>query len=120
MSSPLHYVLDGIHCEPHFFTVPLDHQHPDEEATLTLFAPSAARTSWMMTCPGCSICRGPGLWRSSPDRRWRLDQAGLQEFRVLLLDQRGTGHSTPISADALARMTPVSRRTTSAIFAPTA
>lgn len=37
MSSPLRYVLDGIHCEPRFFTVPLDHQRPDDEETLTLF-----------------------------------------------------------------------------------
>ena len=74
----------------------------------------------MMTCPGCSICKGAGLWRSSPDRRWRLDQRALQEFRVLLLDQRGTGHSTPISADALAGMTPSEQADYLGHFAPTA
>ncbi|MCR6556090.1 alpha/beta hydrolase, partial [Aeromonas sp. CPF2-S1] len=108
MSSPLHYVLDGIHCEPHFFTVPLDHQHPDEEATLTLFGRTLCRKDkldddlpWLLYLQG-----GPGFGAPRPTADGGWIKRALQEFRVLLLDQRGTGHSTPISADALAGMTP--------------
>jgi pimeloyl-ACP methyl ester carboxylesterase len=107
MSSPLHYALDGIHCEPHFFTVPLDHQQPDDEETLTLFGRTLCRQDrlddelpWLLFLQG-----GPGFGAPRPtgDSGW-LKRA-LQEFRVLLLDQRGTGHSAPISADALAQLT---------------
>ena len=42
MNSPLSYVLDGIHCEPHFFTVPLDHDEPDGDS-ITLFARTLCR-----------------------------------------------------------------------------
>ncbi|QYH29285.1 alpha/beta hydrolase [Aeromonas salmonicida subsp. masoucida] len=105
MSSPLRYVLDGIHCEPHFFTVPLDHQQPDDEETLILFGRTLCRQDrlheelpWLLFLQG-----GPGFGAPRPTANSGWLKRALQEFRVLLLDQRGTGHSTPISADALAQ-----------------
>ncbi len=104
MSSPLRYVLDGIHCEPRF-TVPLDHQQPDDEETLTLFGrTSVARTGCTTICPGCCSCRvGPALVPAS-DRRQRLDQGALQEFRAAARSARHRPPS-PISAEALAQLT---------------
>ena len=108
MSSPLHYVLDGIHCEPHFFTVPLDHQKPDDEESITLFGRTLCRQDrlddelpWLLYLQG-----GPGFGAPRPTASGGWIKRALQEFRVLLLDQRGTGHSTPISAEALAGLTP--------------
>ncbi|MFM7969413.1 alpha/beta fold hydrolase [Aeromonas sp. A-5] len=107
MNSPLRYVLDGIHCEPHFFTVPLDHDDPDGDS-ITLFARTLCRKDklddklpWLLFLQG-----GPGFGAPRPTANSGWLKRALQEFRVLLLDQRGTGMSSPISADALAKMTP--------------
>ncbi len=107
--QPLHYVLDGIHCEPHFFTVPLTTRQPDDEKSITLFGRTLCRQDklddelpWLLYLQGCrALAR-----RARPPSGGWIKRA-LQEFRVLLLDQRGTGHSTPINAEALAGLTPV-------------
>ena len=56
-------------------------------------------------CRGCSFCKaGP----ASAHRDRRSCRAGseraTQEYRVLLLDQRGTERSTPVLAQTLARL----------------
>ena len=55
----------------------------------------------MTTFPGsCSSKVGPGLRprvRSRPSSPTWLERA-LEDYRVLLLDQRGTGRSTPVGA----------------------
>ncbi|MBW3762808.1 alpha/beta hydrolase [Aeromonas jandaei] len=107
MSSPLHYVLDGVHCEPHFFTVPLDHDDPDGES-LTLFARTLCRKDrlddkfpWLLFLQG-----GPGFGAPRPSANSGWLKRALEEFRVVLLDQRGTGMSSPIHSHTLAKMTP--------------
>lgn len=107
MNSPLRYVLDGIHCEPHFFTVPLDHDEPDGDS-LTLFARTLCRKDkldeklpWLLFLQG-----GPGFGAPRPTAHSGWLKRALQEFRVLLLDQRGTGMSSPIHGQTLANMTP--------------
>ena len=86
------------------FTVPLDHDRPDGEQ-IEVFARevvAAGRASadlpWLVFLQG-----GPGFGAPRPVGRdtW-LDRA-LRDFRVLLLDQRGTGRSTPASRQTLAR-----------------
>ena len=86
-------VLDGIHCEPHFFTVPLDHQRPDDEKSITLFGRTLCRQDrlddelpWLLYLQG-----GPGFGAPRPTASGGWIKRALQEFRVLLLDQRGTG-----------------------------
>ena len=104
MSSPLRYVLDGIHCEPRFFTVPSTTsdrmtRRPSPCSVHPLSPGPAARRSALAAVPA-------GWARLCPSRPpTALDKRALQEFRVLLLDQRGTGHSSPISAEALAQLT---------------
>jgi pimeloyl-ACP methyl ester carboxylesterase len=83
----------------HEFGVPLDHASP-ERGKLTVFArevvaPDRERDElpWLVFFQG-----GPGSESPRPlqlvDKTW-LARA-LQDYRVLLLDQRGTGRSTPV------------------------
>jgi pimeloyl-ACP methyl ester carboxylesterase len=86
------------------FTVPLDHAKPAGEQ-IEVFAREviasgngAQRLPWLVFLQG-----GPGFGAPRPVGResW-LDRA-LRDFRVLLLDQRGTGRSTPATRQTLAR-----------------
>jgi len=88
----------------HTFAVPLDHDRPDGEQ-IEVFARevvaadrSPAGLPWLLFLQG-----GPGFGAQRPHGRdgW-LDRA-LADYRVLLLDQRGTGRSTPASRQTLAR-----------------
>jgi pimeloyl-ACP methyl ester carboxylesterase len=82
----------------HEFAVPLDHARPDGER-ITVFArevadPDGRDRPFLVYLQG-----GPGFEAPRPTRHpsspaW-LDRA-LKDFRVLMLDQRGTGRSTPI------------------------
>ena len=90
-----------------FFSVPLDHQRPDGEQ-IEVFAREVvavdkadADLPWLLFLQG-----GPGLRAQRPESReaW-LDRA-LNDYRVLLLDQRGTGRSSPANRRTLARLGP--------------
>ena len=68
---------------------------------------SSPSTRPTRTCPGCCSCRAvPGSGRSArrAGKAW-LDRA-LNDYRVLLLDQRGTGRSSPVNRQTLARFGP--------------
>jgi pimeloyl-ACP methyl ester carboxylesterase len=91
----------------HTFTVPLDHHRPGGEQ-IEVFAREVAAAGrsdggaglpWLVYLQG-----GPGFGSPRPFGResW-LDRA-LDDYRVLLLDQRGTGRSTPASRHTLARL----------------
>ena len=93
------YTLRGLVLEDHELRVPLDHADPlgDE---ITIFAREVAEPDgrdkpfllYLEGGPGFEALRPTGSPRSPG---W-LDRA-LKEFRVLLLDQRGTGRSTPVT-----------------------
>jgi pimeloyl-ACP methyl ester carboxylesterase len=83
----------------HEFDVPLDHANP-ERGKLTVFAREVVMPDrehdelpWLVYFQG-----GPGSESPRPlqlvDKTW-LARA-LEDYRVLLLDQRGTGRSTPV------------------------
>ena len=89
----------------HVFAVPLDHGRPDGEQ-IEVFAREVvaagkadADLPWLLFLQG-----GPGSAAPRPEGResW-LDRA-LNDYRVLLLDQRGTGRSSPASRQSLARL----------------
>jgi pimeloyl-ACP methyl ester carboxylesterase len=91
----------------HVFGVPLDHLRPDGEL-IEVYAREVVASSkadadlpWLLFLQG-----GPGSAAPRPQGRdsW-LDRA-LQDFRVLLLDQRGTGRSSPVNRKTLARLDP--------------
>ena len=82
----------------HEFDVPLDHASP-ERGKLTVFArevvsPEASATS----CRGSSSSRAAraASRRGRSARRQAWLARAVEDYRVLLLDQRGTGRSTPV------------------------
>jgi len=94
----------GLTTQPHNFTVPLDYAKPNGE-TIRIFGREVVATSrendvlpWLVFLQG-----GPGFGSPRPvgNEGW-LKQV-LKEYRVLLLDQRGTGLSTPVTHPTMAR-----------------
>jgi pimeloyl-ACP methyl ester carboxylesterase len=88
----------GLVLVEHEFEIPLDHARPDGE-TITVFArevadPDGRDRPFLVFFQG-----GPGHEGARPTRHpsssgW-MDRA-LRDYRVLMLDQRGTGRSTPV------------------------
>ena len=99
------YRQPGIVLTDHTITVPLDHTGTrGEQITVyvrevTAAAKSASGLPWLLYLQG-----GPGHRAPRPAGRetW-LDRA-LDHYRVLLMDQRGTGRSTPANRQTLARL----------------
>jgi len=90
-----------------FFGVPLDHQRPDGEQ-IEVFAreivaggKADADLPWLLFLQG-----GPGFAAQRPEGRESWLSRALEDYRVLLLDQRGTGRSSPASRQTLARLGP--------------
>jgi pimeloyl-ACP methyl ester carboxylesterase len=88
----------GLRLVEHEFSVPLDHDSLGSER-ITLFAREVADLDGLDRPLLLFLQGGPGHEAARPTRNppapgW-LDRA-LQDFRVLMLDQRGTGRSTPI------------------------
>lgn len=79
--------------------VPLDHSRPDGPQitvfTRELAAPDGADRPYLLYLQG-----GPGheaTRPTSPPTGWM--KRAVQDYRVLLLDQRGTGRSTPVGSE---------------------
>lgn len=90
----------------HQFELPLDYTNP-QGAVISVFArevsdvdSDTADRPWLVYFQG-----GPGFPSPRPDSRTGWLKRALQQYRVLLLDQRGTGNSTVISHQTLAPMT---------------
>ncbi len=97
--------FEGMRVTEHRFAVPLDHARPGSEE-ITVFARSVAaegrendRLPWLVFLQG-----GPGSPAPRPMTRSGWIDRALEEYRVLLLDQRGTGCSTPATFQSLARL----------------
>jgi pimeloyl-ACP methyl ester carboxylesterase len=88
----------GLVLTEHEFSVPLDHGRPDGER-ITVFAREVADPDGLDRPFLVFLQGGPGSEAPRPTRvptaPFWLDRA-LSEFRVLMLDQRGTGRSTPV------------------------
>jgi pimeloyl-ACP methyl ester carboxylesterase len=94
------YRPPGLVLTEHEFAIPLDHSAPDGER-ITVFAREVAEADGTDRPFLVFLQGGPGFEASRPTRHpsgpaW-LDRA-LSEFRVLMLDQRGTGRSSPVDA----------------------
>jgi len=94
----MRYSAPGVVLTEREHTVPLDHAKPDG-ATITVFtremaAPDGADRPYLLFLQG-----GPGFEATrptSPPTGWM--KRALLDYRVLLLDQRGTGRSTPVGS----------------------
>ncbi|MEM3627008.1 MAG: alpha/beta fold hydrolase [Candidatus Bathyarchaeia archaeon] len=96
--------LPGMILTDHEFTVPLNYARPNGE-TISVFAREVVAAEkekqdlpWLVFFQG-----GPGFGAPRPEEKSGWLKRALQEYRVLLLDQRGTGRSTPINHQMLAR-----------------
>ena len=94
------HAMPGLVVVEHEFSVPLDHAAPGGGADHRLCPggrdPDGRDRPFLVFLQG-----GPGR-SAAPDAATRRARAGsaraLKDFRVLLLDQRGTGRSTPVGA----------------------
>lgn len=96
------YRQPGAVLTDRLFTVPLDHARPDGEQIevygreVVSSEPGGAERPWLLYLEG-----GPGFGaRRFVGRELWLGRA-LEDYRVLLLDQRGTGRSTPANRQTL-------------------
>jgi pimeloyl-ACP methyl ester carboxylesterase len=87
----------------HVFAVPLDHGAPGGER-IEVFAREVAAAGktgadlpWLLFLQG-----GPGFGGPRLSGRASWLKVALENYRVLLLDQRGTGRSTPVTRHSLA------------------
>ncbi|MEY2440614.1 MAG: hypothetical protein QOJ46_40 [bacterium] len=95
---PVAVTTSGLRIVEHEFSVPLDHARPGGER-ITVFAREVADPDGLDRPLLVFLQGGPGHEAARPTRNpsgpgW-LDRA-LRDFRVLMLDQRGTGRSTPV------------------------
>jgi pimeloyl-ACP methyl ester carboxylesterase len=99
------YRQPGVVLTDHVFGVPLDHARPEGEQIEVFAREVVARASESAGLPWLVFFQGgPGFAALRPVGRdtW-LDRA-LRDYRVLLLDQRGTGRSTPANRQTLASL----------------
>lgn len=96
------YRQPGVVLTDRRFTVPLDHDNPSGE-TIGLYAREvvASRRAhedlpWLVYLQG-----GPGFGANRFVGKPAWLGRALEDYRVLLLDQRGTGHSTPANRQTL-------------------
>ena len=78
----------------HTFDLPLDHDRPDGER-ITVYAREVTTDPdrpWLLYLNG-----GPGFPAARPLGHEGWLRRALADYRVLLLDQRGTGRSTPVT-----------------------
>ncbi|WP_391091539.1 alpha/beta fold hydrolase [Vibrio sp. NH-UV-68] len=95
----------GVTYTPHYFDVPLDYAD-SSKGTLSIFARALSLTSdgestkpWLVYFQG-----GPGFPSPRQNGHNGWIKRALQQYRVLLLDQRGTGNSSVINHQTLAHL----------------
>ncbi|MHA7155558.1 alpha/beta fold hydrolase [Arthrobacter sp. TMN-50] len=99
------HLMHGARTTGHHFTVPLNHAEPGGE-TITVFAreysspdyddDATAALPWLLFLQG-----GPGGRGSRVTQLGGWMKAAARHFRILMLDQRGSGLSTPADAATL-------------------
>ncbi|PGH04654.1 hypothetical protein AJ80_08488 [Polytolypa hystricis UAMH7299] len=109
VSKRLHYVPGRLAVTELFFDVPVDHSRPDG-ASLRLFGRSVRRREYPSVDPEKEdkptpylvyLQGGPGSGCSPPQELSWVGTMLDKGYQVLLLDQRGTGQSSPITAATL-------------------
>src|SRR5215470_8119657 len=98
--------LPGLVITNHEYLVPLDHLKPNADK-IKVFAREIVAAElqtnrdlpWLVFFQG-----GPGFPSPRPDTKSGWLKRAVKDYRVLLLDQRGTGLSTPVTFQTLAHM----------------
>ena len=96
-------MASGIRTADHVFTVPLRHDRPGGEQIEVYGREVTADESlpWLLFLQGGPGHRSPRPLPAALATGW-ISRA-LKDYRVLLLDQRGTGRSTPATRQTLPR-----------------
>lgn len=98
------YTMPGIHVRDHEVPVPLDWSDDRGGASLTLFVRELVdpvRRDEDLPCL-LYLQGGPGGKSPRPVERSGWIAQALRRWRVVLLDQRGTGRSTPVEGERIA------------------
>lgn len=114
VSQKSHIVPGPLRITEHLFKVPLDYDDPEGE-TITLFGRSATNYEVPIVATDGEdesaplpymvfLAGGPGFGNPEPQNH-ALTQTALERgYQLLLLDHRGTGHSTPVSTKMLEQL----------------
>ncbi|MEZ9822263.1 alpha/beta fold hydrolase [Shewanella sp. 10N.286.45.A1] len=95
----------GMVAHKHTFTLPLDYQQPNGESINVFARELVSPENQDKQLPFIVFFQGgPGFGAVRPAATGGWIKRALQEFRVLLLDQRGTGLSTPVSSASLSHL----------------
>jgi pimeloyl-ACP methyl ester carboxylesterase len=93
----------GMHLTSLQFSVPLDWNSPDPGETINLFVRKVNAVGnegknlpYLLYLQG-----GPGFQSPRPEGRYGWLKRATEEYQVLLLDQRGTGLSSPVTHQTL-------------------
>lgn len=107
MNTAQQFIDAGVKYTPHYFQVPLNYSD-DTQGEITVFARELSLVSdgdsakpWLVYFQG-----GPGFPSPRQNGNCGWVKRALQDYRILLLDQRGTGNSSVISHQTLAHLTP--------------
>ncbi|CAL8463199.1 g2733 [Coccomyxa elongata] len=99
------FVVPGLTLTDHTFSVPLDYAD-ESKGTLDIYvrevvaySRSKQQLPYLLFLQG-----GPGFESPRPTEASAWLKAAVQHFRVILLDQRGTGRSSPITSASLPRI----------------
>ena len=99
------YTIPGLALTDHTFIIPLDHARPGGEQ-IQVFARAVQAVGkrnedrpWLVFFQG-----GPGSPSPRPLVSSGWIKRAIEEYHVLLLDPRGTGRSTPLTFQTLARL----------------
>jgi pimeloyl-ACP methyl ester carboxylesterase len=100
VSTSAPYVVRGLNVQDHWFAAPLDHANPAGPAIKLLARefsdPDQDGLPWLLFLQG-----GPGGKGNRPTGLNGWVKEAAKHFRILMLDQRGTGLSTPANRQTL-------------------
>ena len=97
--------FSGMIARKHQFSLPLNYQQPDGEQISIFAREICSPENKDKALPFIVFFQGgPGFGAVRPAANGGWIKRALKEYRVLLLDQRGTGLSTPVSFASLAHL----------------